>query len=112
MSFLLKKWNNYWFPETSSIFLAIGRIGIVAGQLAIIFIENNFLSKFAELSQLPHVFSPISAFRLISLPFGSGWFPPAWAFHAVYGATILFGLLSLIGLFTNVSFSSVNACWP
>jgi uncharacterized membrane protein YphA (DoxX/SURF4 family) len=97
----LERWNAYWFPETTTLNLAVCRILVVAAQLCLFFPplshQLNLLAKstgFAEpqlLMQLISALTPRGVF-----------FTPA-AFTLLYGLTIVAGITCLVGLFTRTS---------
>jgi hypothetical protein len=98
---LVDRWNAYWFPETSTLFLSISRIVIVATQL---FWLSRPLGDHLNLVQKNSEF--INPQLLIT--FVESLVPRDVLFTRVgfmlfYWAVAVAGVLALIGLFTRVS---------
>ncbi len=98
---LTKVWNNYWFPPTPVINLAICRILIVTFQLFwLIFVD--YFGLFREYSALPSsLYDPLPVLQFITLPFGSNYCPSHETLIAIYWITIASGILAVIGLWTT-----------
>jgi len=98
-------WNNYWFNPAPLLNLAICRIAAVGFQLAFLlwnFQYSNFtvIKGFSE--QPDTLYSPLLVLRFLTFPFGSHYRPTLEVVEVVYWITIFAGVLSLIGLMTNL----------
>ena len=95
------RWNAYWFPETSTLFLSISRIIMVATQL---FWLSQPLHEHINLLQKNHDFiNPqllVSAIAAL-VPRELFFSPPA--FTVFYWVVWVAGLAALVGLFTRIS---------
>jgi predicted DCC family thiol-disulfide oxidoreductase YuxK len=102
LKFLNNYWNNYWFYPAPLFNLAISRIIIIGFQLCYLFAEKYLPNVLEQVSIPGRTYSPLPVFQLLNAPFP--WDAPPSAFlTAVFFATAISGLLSLIGLMTNVS---------
>jgi hypothetical protein len=97
----IDRWDAFWFPPTSTLYLSISRIIAVAAQLLWFpppLGENlNLLRKNAEFIDPQVLISAISAIVPRHL-----FFTPS-TFTALYWVTVVAGLAALVGLFTRVS---------
>lgn len=102
-------WNRYWFRPRPYVDLAMVRIIAVATQLFIMLTfyassGSSLLAHLEALARLPdELYLPITALRVFLLPFGWDARPPIELLTIVYFATVVTGLLALIGLFTRPS---------
>lgn len=98
---LIRRWNAYWFPETTAVNLACCRIIAVAAQLFWLMpsldYQINLLSKNSRFLDAQPI---IRAITLV-LP-RDEFFTPA-TLTALYGMTAAAGFLALVGLFTRTS---------
>lgn len=101
-----KAWNRYWFGPGSVFDLAVVRIVLVGYELLFRFRfdEPGLLTPFSELTALPDAFyDPLPALHLLIWPLGWTYRPGMETLEAVLWITFFFGILSLIGLLTNLS---------
>ena len=96
-------WYNYWFQPSPLLDLAICRILIVGFQL-IRFASSNFWSSLVEYSKLPDfLYSPLPALQILISPFGFDYRPNLIYLAIVFWLTVLSGIFSVLGLFTNLN---------
>jgi len=96
-------WNTYWYRPAPLVHLAICRIVIVAFQLYILTRIGHY-DYFLILSELPDfVYDPLPVLHLLIWPFGWTYRPSFEIFQIVRWATLVAGVLALIGLRTNAS---------
>jgi hypothetical protein len=97
----IERWNAYWFPETTTLYLSITRIVMVATQLFWFFpkLERhlNLLEKNSEFINPQLLISGIAA--LVSR---ETLFTPS-TFTVLYWTTAVAGVAALVGLFTRLS---------
>jgi hypothetical protein len=97
----IERWNAYWFPQSSTLYLAIARIIVVAAQLFWVFpsLEKhlNLLRKNTDFID-PQLF-----IRAITAVFPRETFFTPSVFAALYWVTAAAGLAALLGLFTRTS---------
>jgi vitamin K-dependent gamma-carboxylase-like protein len=97
----VERWNAYWFPETSTLYLSISRIVIVATQLfwlsRPLALHLNLIEKNREFIDPQFLMSAVAAV----LP--SDVFFTRSAFTAFYWVIAVAGFAALIGLFTRTS---------
>ncbi|MBV9079697.1 MAG: DUF393 domain-containing protein [Elusimicrobia bacterium] len=102
MKSIAKWWNDQWFRPAPLLDLAAFRIVAVGAQLLLMINWNPLAGEFPHLVQLRYLYQPLFVIRILSLPFGWGAFPTMPTLHAIFWATVLFGVLALVGLWTNV----------
>jgi hypothetical protein len=97
----IDRWNAYWFPETTTLSLAICRIVAVATQLFWFFPpfddQINFLVKNSEF------IDPQLLIRLIAAIVPREVFFTPTAFTVLYWVTVVAGVTALVGFFTRTS---------
>jgi hypothetical protein len=97
----IDRWNAYWFPETSTLYLSITRIVMVATQLfwftKPLRVHLNFLEKNSEFINPQFLISAIAAIVPREV-----FFTPS-TFTALFWITAAAGILALVGLFTRAS---------
>lgn len=95
------RWNAYWFPETTTLYLSISRIAIVATQLLwvppLLRQHHNFLEKNSEFINPQLLISAIAALVPRDV-----FFTPS-TFTVLYWITAAAGIGALVGLFTRTS---------
>jgi len=95
------RWNNYWFPETSGLNLAVCRIVAVTAQLILFFptlqSQLNLVRAGAEFVE------PQVLIVAITKVIPSGWFPTHPSLRMIYWTTAVAGVTALIGLLTRTS---------
>jgi len=96
-------WRNYWFRPGPVIDLAIARIAAVGFQLLNFFFWARPSDDFVSFSEQPHLYNPLALLRLVFRPISPDWFPTIGTMEGIYAATVLFGILALVGLATNIS---------
>jgi uncharacterized membrane protein YphA (DoxX/SURF4 family) len=97
-------WNAYWFPSTSTLALSICRIVVVAVHVV------WFIPAFASLPEQIYLLEKNSDFvnpqliiSAISAAVPRAAFFTPDVFTVLHGATLIAGILALVGLFTRVS---------
>ncbi len=97
----IDRWNAYWFPETTTPYLSITRIVMVATQLfwvsSPLGTHLHLLEKNSEFINPQLIISAIAA----TVP-RDVFFTPS-TFSVLYWITAIAGLAALVGLFTRVS---------
>jgi hypothetical protein len=97
----IDRWNAYWFPETSTRYLAITRIVMVAAQLLVLSrplgVHLNLVEKNTEFINPQLLISVVAAI----LP-NEVFFTPS-GFKTLYWIIMAAGIAALIGLFTRLS---------
>ena len=102
---LVKFWENYWFRPAPLIDLAVCRIIIVGYQLFYL-IKMNYVYKMKTLSSLPDsLYDALPLLHLLVMPFGWSYRPPFEGLEIVFYLTLAVGVLSFVGLWTNLSLS-------
>ena len=95
----LDRWNAYWFPETSTLYLAITRIVMVAAQMFLLsrpLREHlNLVEKNREFINPQLLISAVAA-----LVPNEVFFTPS-GFKALYWVIMAAGLAALVGVFTR-----------
>jgi len=95
----IERWNAYWFPETTTLFLSISRIVLVASQLfwfsRSLSTHLNLVEKNTEFINPQWVISAAAAI----LPHDT--FFTSSGFTVLYWVIAVAGVLALIGLFTR-----------
>src|SRR5262245_56387098 len=102
-------WRNYWFRPAPLLNLAIGRVAAVSFQLLNLLWFARPIDDFPAYIQLPHIYKPLALLRAVFRPVSPEWFPPLGTLEAIYWVTVVFGVLALIGLATNVSLGAFAA---
>jgi uncharacterized membrane protein YphA (DoxX/SURF4 family) len=94
-------WNAYWFPKTTTLYLSICRIVVIAAQLfwflPSLDYQINLLEKNSEFIDPQLLIRVISAIVPRDV-----FFTPA-AFIILYWVTIVAGVTALLGFFTRIS---------
>jgi Vitamin K-dependent gamma-carboxylase len=97
----LNYWNVYWFPKTTTLYLSISRVVVVATQLFWFFpsleYQINLLEKNREFIDPQLFILTIAAIIPRDI-----FFTPV-SFTVLYWVTLLAGVTSLSGLFTRAS---------
>lgn len=95
-------WDNYWFYPAPLFNLAICRIIVVGFQLGYLFVRH-YWNEVLTRASIPAVdFSPLPIFKLLNSLFP--WdLPPTVFLMAVFIATVVSGIFSLVGLRTRLS---------
>ncbi|MDQ3960355.1 MAG: hypothetical protein M3255_08805 [Pseudomonadota bacterium] len=97
-------WNSYWFRPAPLLDLAILRIVAVGLQLWLMLYHYNLMEFLHERASLPdNLYTPLLILKLLLSPFGWGYRPSLEVLIVLYWATVVAGVLALIGLRTNVS---------
>ena len=97
-------WNSYWFCPAPLLDLAILRIVAVGLQLWLMLYHYNLMEFLHECTSLPdNLYTPLLILKLLLSPFGWGYRPSLEVLIVLYWATVVAGILALIGLRTNVS---------
>jgi hypothetical protein len=100
---ILSLWNNYWFRPSPLLNLAVARI-FIAGFQTLYLVWKNIPEELIEAAALPDsLYAPLPVLRLLLLPFGPGFRPPLAALIPVFWITLVAGILSVVGLRTNLS---------
>jgi hypothetical protein len=95
------RWNRYWFPESTTLYLAISRIVIVATQL---FWLSRPLEKHLNLVEKNQDFiNPQLLISLVAAMVPRDVFFTRSGFTLVYWIVAVAGVAALIGLFTRAS---------
>jgi vitamin K-dependent gamma-carboxylase-like protein len=98
---LVDRWNRYWFPESSSLYLSISRIVMVATQL---FWLSRPLSEHLNLVEKNRDFiNPQLLTSVFAAVLPRDVFFTRSGFTLLYGGIALAGIAALVGLFTRVS---------
>ncbi|MGB7085867.1 MAG: DCC1-like thiol-disulfide oxidoreductase family protein [Phormidesmis sp.] len=98
----LKFWDNYWFYPAPLFNLAVCRIIAVGFQLYYIFLKD-YWTKATTVASIPGVsYDPHPILQVLNAPFP--WdTPPIFLIMTIFFIVIVSGVLSLIGLRTNLS---------
>ena len=100
---LARAWQRYWFAPAPLLDLALARVAIVGFQLYWI-ARPAYWDKVVARTELPDaLYHPLPILRLLVLPAGWEFRPGEDLLEAVFALTIVAGVLSLVGLFTNVA---------
>lgn len=100
----MSAWQRYWFSPAPCLDLAVVRIVACALQLFMVLVFHGQYEAVLEHAALDdRYFEPLLIFNAFHLPFGWGFRPDAAILQAVFFLSIAAGVLSLIGLLTNVS---------
>jgi uncharacterized membrane protein YphA (DoxX/SURF4 family) len=97
----IDRWNAYWFPETTTLYLSITRIVVVATQLfwvsSPLGAHLHLLEKNSEFINPQIIISAIAAIVPRDV-----FFTPS-TFTVLYWITAVAGIAALVGLFTRAS---------
>jgi hypothetical protein len=97
----IDRWNAYWFPETSTLYLAISRIVMVG---SLLFWLRQPLHKHINLLEKNHEFlNPQLLISAIEAVVPRELFFSPQAFTVFYWIVSVAGLAALVGLFTRIS---------
>ena len=100
----MKWWNAYWFRPAPYVDLAMVRILAVACQLWLLSYPRYSIEHFELLWNLPEpLYDPITILKLLLLPFGWGYRPSPEFMQLVQYATVVAGIMALIGFRTSLS---------
>ncbi|MGH8656261.1 MAG: hypothetical protein ACREYE_30570 [Gammaproteobacteria bacterium] len=95
-------WNALWFKPGALLDLAILRIAAVACQL--FWTHIGLRDNLEEHSRLPdEIYEPLFTLRLLTGSFGAEYRPSLEELSTVWFITLIAGVLSLIGFFTNIN---------
>ncbi len=98
----LDGWAKFWFRPAACFDLALLRVVLVALQCYLL-LSYNFPALTYVLSLPDYLYEPQLVLKILALPFGGPVLPDASTMIGLFWITFLLGLLSLVGLFTNVS---------
>lgn len=102
MSRVWRWWTDYWFQPRPTVDLAICRLLWVGYQLFHLLVVVP--QEMADVSHVPpELYKPILVLKMFLWPFGGAAEAPLAAVSAVYGLTVIAGVLALVGCVTNVS---------
>jgi len=102
MSRLWQWWTAYWFRPQPVLDLAVCRVLWVGFQL--VHLLAVVPKEMADLSHLPpELYKPIFTLQVLLRPLGGAAETPLAAVPAVYGLTVVAGVLALLGCMTNLS---------
>jgi hypothetical protein len=100
-------WNEYWFTPAPLADLAVFRIIATAGQLFLyLFLWRPLSGDFLAVSEIPHLYEPLAAVRVLLRPVGTDWVPTLSFVSVAFFVTVGALALSLLGLWTNVSLAA------
>lgn len=96
--------RRYWFAPADCFDLAVIRILMVATQLFIVYVFYDTFDRIEAVSALADAYwDPLLIMKFLTLPFGWGDRPGLDVLQWVYWGGLVFGMMSLVGLLTNVS---------
>jgi hypothetical protein len=96
--------RRYWFAPAKCFNLAVVRIIAVATQLFLFYYLYDNYHFMMELADLPATYwDPLLIMSFLTLPFGWGARPGADVMQWIYWLSLIAGMLSLVGLATNLS---------
>lgn len=96
--------RRYWFAPAKCFDLAVVRIIAVATQLILLYAFADHYGKMVALAELPDDFwDPLLIMNFLHLPFGWGVRPGLEVVQSIYWLSVIAGVLSLVGLATNLS---------
>ncbi len=98
-----RAWTGYWFRPAPLAHLAVLRVVAVGFQLyGLVRLDHRRVLQ--GLEALPDaLYDPLPVLRLLTLPLGWRYRPPADLVELVYWATLAAGVLALVGLRTNAA---------
>lgn len=99
---IVKIWNDYWFSPGSNFDLAVLRLAVV-GLQCFLLLSYTFPTLTYTLALPEYIYQPRLLLKIVSLPWGALPMPEAGFMIGAFWLLFLFGLLSFVGLFTNVS---------
>ncbi len=97
----IERWNGYWFPGSSTLYLAIARIILVAAQLFWFFPSLD--KHLNRLLKNPDFINPQLFIQAIAAVFPRETFFTPPVFTGLYWVTAVAGVVALVGLFTRPS---------
>lgn len=103
MTSLVRGWRNYWFRPAPVLNLAVARIAAAGFVVFNLLVTWRPIDDYTSALQPAHLYHPLALLRLVFRPISPEWMPPAGALEILYWVTVVFGVLALIGLATNVS---------
>jgi hypothetical protein len=100
----MSSWQRYWFGPAPCLDLAVVRILAVATQLFWVVIFSSQLRALEARAAMPaESWHPLLMLKMLNLPWGWGFRPDFDVLLVIYYVCIVAGLLSLVGLLTNVA---------
>lgn len=100
---LVRAWNRYWFAPAPLLDLAVARIAIVGFQLWYVARPAYRANVLARTSLPDSLYDPLPLVHVLVAPAGWSFRPGAELLEVVLWITIAAGVLSLIGLLTNLA---------
>src|SRR5688500_18254357 len=101
MTRLWERWEHYWFRPSPLVDLAIVRLIAVVFQLSHL-ASTRPLAAVADLQSLSDfMYAPLVVIRVMLLPFGWLYHPPADVIVGMYWATLAVGALAFLGYRTT-----------
>jgi len=97
----IDRWDAYWFPQESPLYLSMARIMVVGMQL--LFFLPDLDKHFDLLDKNPHFIDPQVIISVITKVFPRDDYFTHANFTALYWVLVAAGILALIGLFTRPS---------
>jgi len=97
----IDRWNAYWFPETSTLYLSITRIVMVATQL--FWLSRPLRDHLILVEKNTEFINPQLLISAITTIFPRDLLFSTSGFSVFYWVVWVAGLLALVGLFTRVS---------
>jgi hypothetical protein len=97
----IDRWNGWWFPPSSTLYLAICRMVAVGAQL--LWFYPNLVEHINLLRKNDDFFHPQLITRILVAVFSRDAVFNPTTFTLLYWGTFAVGLLALVGLFTRAS---------
>ena len=97
----IERWNAYWFPKTTTVYLGASRIIAVAAQL--FFFRASLSDQIHLLDKNPTFIYPQVLIRAIAAVVPRDVVFTPSGFTVIYWVTTIAGVAALIGLFTRAS---------
>lgn len=97
----IERWDAYWFPEETPLYLCMSRIMVVGIQL--LFFLPSLTKHFGLLDKNPHFIDPQVIISAIARVFPRDAYFTHANFTALYWIMVVAGILALVGLFTRPS---------
>jgi hypothetical protein len=100
----MSAWQRYWFAPAPCLDLAVVRVIAVATQLFMMAVYASQLQDLELRAAMPDGnWQPLLILNVMNLPWGWEFRPSFDTLRIIYYVAIGAGLLSLVGLFTNLS---------